>query len=319
MNRIHTYSGALILCLAAPACTIDKNLLGDETGETASSATGSASAPTTGATSDLTTGATSDPTTGMTGPSMTGATDGDTGEPNTGDTSGTGAGDSETTEDVPAECAIDTEVPSLFLSLFFSTGVIAVDEVCVLTGVTVDESQLLSFDCPQHAAMFPGVPVEFELESGPLPAGLAVGASLAVYYQVGDHEGFMKTARPELLFLRDDEALVYASIRGYFLRDEDFTAVAEKAQPLAVALVPGPCEHVPTGWEGGDGTGCVAEAVSQIEVTGDAAVVIGEGLVAPVQAGARSYTADVREARHGEDCVDKAEQFHYQLALALQP
>jgi hypothetical protein len=94
--------------------------------------------------------------------------------------------------------------------------------------------------------------------------------------------------------------------------------VAEKTQPIGIELVAGPCPHVATGWEGGDGTGCVSEAVSQIQLSADAQTLLGEGEKATIQAGGGSYAADLRQARHGQDCVDLDEHIHYTLALALQ-
>jgi len=124
-------------------------------------------------------------------------------------------------------------------------------------------------------------------------------------------------ARPELLFLSRDGALLHAVIHGYFLTDEDHARVDTHALPLTAALVAGPCEHGATGWDGfGDGLECQFEAVSQIKLTGDAELLLPPGQTGEITAGSHTYVADLREALHRMACVDMDENVYYTLAIA---
>ncbi len=294
----------------------------------------------TGATGATGTGGNSETGGADSGAADTGVTGSDGGEPNTSTTvpgnptegpidsaSETGfsdSGDNDSGDDdsgsdggdlpePPPGCEIDTPDNSGFFTI--DPGV-EVEEVCdVGASEMVGDDLKLSLDCPLL-----GGALVVQVESGPLPAAPPqIGESFAVYYQRGDFDGFFELANPELLFLRRDDTLVYASIRGFFIRDQDFARVEEQAAPIGIELISGPCPHVATGWDGiGDGTSCFGEAVSQIELSADALTVLGEGESAILAVGGKSYAAELRQARHGQDCVDLDEQIRYTLALALQ-
>lgn len=106
-------------------------------------------------------------------------------------------------------------------------------------------------------------------------------------------------------------------VHGYFLTEEDLARVDTQALPMTVELVQGPCERVPTGWDGvGDGVRCTFEAVSQLKITGDAELLLAPGQVGELAAGGHSDIVDVREALHRTQCVDMDENIYYSLAIA---
>ncbi|HEY0135051.1 MAG TPA: hypothetical protein VGB85_13245 [Nannocystis sp.] len=217
-------------------------------------------------------------------------------------------------EDVPQECMIGAKNTAPFVTGDFGD----LDETCVvLASAIVNEVLEMTLECPIFAMGNGGKPIHMKVENVPLPAAPPqVGESLGVVYQIPDFEGFFDYAQPELLFLHRDGALLHAVIHGYFLTDEDLALVDTHALPLAVALVQGACVHVGTGWSGGDGTGCVYEAVAQLKLTGDAELLLSPGQTGEVAAGGHTYVADVREAYHRTECVDQAENIYYTMAIA---
>ena len=247
----------------------------------------------------------------------TGTTEPDTGTTAPGEDTDTTDPDEDTgpsNEDVPLECMIGPRNTTNFVTGDFGD----LDETCVvLASAIVNEALEMTLDCPIFAMGNGGLPIHMKVENVPLPAAPPqVGESLGVVYQIPDFEGFFDYAQPELLFLHRDGALLHAVIHGYFLKDEDLAQVDAHALPLSVELVQGACIHVGTGWSGGDGVGCVYEAVSQIKLTGDAELLLSPGQTGEVAAGGHTYFADVREAYHRMECVDQDENIYYTMAIA---
>ncbi len=195
-----------------------------------------------------------------------------------------------------------------------------IDETCtVVTSEVVGATLELVLDCPMYAAIAPGGPLTFTLESGPLPATPQVGTSLAVFYQHADDQGFMDPIQPGMLFLRADDVLLYGVVRGYFIDDSGHELVEQRAAPLGVAVVAGACSFLWTGWDGtGDGSLCKYSAVSRVELQGDTVLTLDEGQTADLMLGTHAYTAHLRMARRNIECVDLDASTVYWLQVARQ-
>jgi hypothetical protein len=290
----------LTLALLLPACVIDTKLIDN-------------------------------PSTGGDDDSTTEVTEGDT-STTTGDLPGTGTTDTTVAPETGTTVEPDTdtgigegcELPGnsfewVVVSNADETWLEPIDETCtVVSGVSEGNDLELHLDCPQHAIEHG----EFVLvlTSGPTPAVVPqVGEPLEVYFQPLV-DSFIDSPQPELLFLRSEGVLLYASALGFYVGANGEAAAVEHLAPLTVDVEPGPCPLLdnPDWLEGSDGFDCKREARGMLLVTSpdDGPQLLVEAQVGTHHVGSLAYTSYVMLARVGEECVDvDLEKFAYTIAL----
>jgi hypothetical protein len=200
-----------------------------------------------------------------------------------------------------------------------------IEEACTVTAVdpVVDGVEIV-LDCPLHAIDNAGLQPRFTiLTGGPTPT-LTVGEALFVFYVQEYDGGDFSAPERELLFLRRDDHLVYATMHGRAY--EDPQELPELFAPLLMTTPMGPCPFTASD-EFADSTGgpldgweCYFGAVAELHLgfADDPPLVLTEGNDGALQAGDRSYAVDLRRAQISEGCVDNPERRIVTLAVALQ-
>lgn len=253
---------------------------------------------------------------GSTGPvgDTTATTDG-TGESNDTGESGSSSGG----PDVPADCRVPAENTAQY---FYGNASFAwtepVDEPCtVVSSMKNLDGHELRMDCPVHASNYQGEQIVVTLLSGPMPGELpAVDDVLHVFYQPGGDQ----LPRPNLLFLRKGEDLIYFCVDGFFALKIDVDNANKHQLPLWVDSKLGDCPEFPNPLWSGEFPGyvCEYEALIAIEFIGDGpALLLREGMSGQIGYGDLDYAVDVRMARRGEHCGTGGQIVRHTVAGAL--